>query len=575
MKRAAILIGVDKTGGLPKLNDASRGARRMEQWAIGQQMDPVVVITDEGGKPVAVSDITKAITQIVKKGTTEQLIVYFAGHGINVGFAERWLLTDAPEDSNAAVNLNGSAERAHHCGIPYVVFVSDACRTAAEGIQAQGVEGSIVFPNDPGAGPENAVDRFWACLVGNPAAEVRDPAVPASEYQAIYTGELLDALAGKKPQVTEADGDSAVIRPRPLKPFMRDAMAARLKNLNLQTKLIQVPDARITSDEQAWISRVAAGGRKGLGLRAPAVPIPDTPNLESISTSLFRSAVAARNLELQDVRADRVQGGQSLVKAATRAAQPFEAVHFEGDCGFRLRGARFAEAFSKGARVTVVGEELVRIEAIVRAAASVLLVFNNGNGVALPAIANFIAALSVEDGGLVDVAYEPSDKSYRWNDFVGRAEELRALRAIAASSTRSGVFRLEGDDAIALAQRMQYSKGVDPSLAVYAAYAYLDLRRRDRISDMSQFMRADLGARLFDVAMLAGQLDGKALRKDDDVVPFMPLLSQGWALISAYRIKLPAALDGIAGNLLPAVWTTLNPQGVSVVRDLIMRGEVQ
>ena len=351
MKRAAILIGVDKTGGLPKLNDAAKGARRMEQWALGQEMDPVIVLTDEGGKPVEARHILKAIKGIVDKGTIEQLFVYFAGHGTNLGFAERWLLTDAPDDPNAAVNLNGSAERAHYCGIPHVVFISDACRTAAPDIKAQGVVGSIVFPNDTGGGPEHSVDRFWACLVGNPAAEVRDPAVPASEYQAIYTGELLDALAGKRAEVTEAEGDGAVVRPKPLKRFMHSAMAQRLKNLNLHTKLIQVPDARITSDEGAWVSRVASGG-KGMGfLGSP--PVQGATYLESISSSLLRSAVAGRSLQVESILTRGVQGAQPLIDAASRSTQPFGPAHFETGCGFKLRGARFVEAVSKRSRAEV------------------------------------------------------------------------------------------------------------------------------------------------------------------------------------------------------------------------------
>jgi len=41
MKRAAIVIGVDKTGDLPRLKDATRGAQLMASWARGQGMEPV------------------------------------------------------------------------------------------------------------------------------------------------------------------------------------------------------------------------------------------------------------------------------------------------------------------------------------------------------------------------------------------------------------------------------------------------------------------------------------------------------------------------------------------------------
>lgn len=49
MKRAALLIGVDRTGELPVLKDAAAGARRMAEWARDQKMDHVELFTDGDG----------------------------------------------------------------------------------------------------------------------------------------------------------------------------------------------------------------------------------------------------------------------------------------------------------------------------------------------------------------------------------------------------------------------------------------------------------------------------------------------------------------------------------------------
>lgn len=78
--------------------------------------------------------------------TVQQLIVYFSGHGVNMSRGELWLLTGAPDDPNAAVNIARSVELARTCGIRHVAMVSDACRTAAEGIQAQSVRGPRSSP---------------------------------------------------------------------------------------------------------------------------------------------------------------------------------------------------------------------------------------------------------------------------------------------------------------------------------------------------------------------------------------------------------------------------------------------
>ena len=69
MSRATVLIGVNRTGGLPVLNDAASGARSMERWALSQGIPPrrVLVFTDEQG-PVEIGDIKRAIRSLVEGG---------------------------------------------------------------------------------------------------------------------------------------------------------------------------------------------------------------------------------------------------------------------------------------------------------------------------------------------------------------------------------------------------------------------------------------------------------------------------------------------------------------------------
>src|SRR5262245_20133312 len=109
MKRAAIFIGVDKAGDLPELNDAAEGARSMEQWAIKQGIEDVFTFTDhEPKKKVDVQGICDAIDTLLIRRNVEQLIIYFAGHGINRDYNEYWLLSDAPRWGHAAINVAGS-----------------------------------------------------------------------------------------------------------------------------------------------------------------------------------------------------------------------------------------------------------------------------------------------------------------------------------------------------------------------------------------------------------------------------------------------------------------------------------
>ena len=99
MRRAGVFIGVDRTGQLQTLNDAAAGAERMHQWALGQGMSDAsqaILLTDRGGKKVTPDMIFDAIKSVIDGPGVDQLLVYFAGHGVNINRSEHWLLSDAP-----------------------------------------------------------------------------------------------------------------------------------------------------------------------------------------------------------------------------------------------------------------------------------------------------------------------------------------------------------------------------------------------------------------------------------------------------------------------------------------------
>ena len=587
MKRAAVVIGVDKTGSLPKLNDAAAGAQRFAKWAQSQGMSPVKLITDQRTK-VTLQKIKDAVGEIVEKGVTDQLVIYFAGHGVNLRYSEYWLLSDAPKDTQAAVNVAGSSLLARYCGIPHVVFISDACRTASEGIQAQFVTGGEIFPNDGAGGLEQPVDQFFACTLGRPAHEVKDPTITSKEYKALYTSVLLDSLQGTPETVVDwVDATTGYVRPRKLKQHLYDEVTEEITRLGLQTKVIQVPDARITSDTDSWLAQLDKSTikpkRRTRGKRTKlAIP----PNPADLSQQLLGSVLVGggsggvddADLFPLPAVAPSFDPSAGVVPTADvlSTAAPFGPMHHETQCGFKIRGARFTSAFSTRAQVEAAdqaGEDL-RVGLPDRSTASVLLSLDTGASVVLPAIAGFLCGLTIEEGELVDVAYEPSDNSPRWHEFEQRAQEVRKLRAIASSSTRDGVFRLEQADALSLARQMQYAKGVDPALALYAAYAYQDLQQNDLIKTMCSFMYEDIGAVFFDLALLAGDLRNRQTGDDPSIMGFMPLLSQGWAQLSVYNVSLPPALEGMARYLLNSPWTMFNQEGSALIRNAIGQGVV-
>ena len=159
--------------------------------------------------------------------------------------------------------------------------------------------------------------------------------------------------------------------------------------------------------------------------------------------------------------------------------------------------------------------------------------------------------------------------------YTQRAAEVRVLRAVAATASRHGRFRLDPAEAEKVGRQMQYAKGVDPTLAVYAAYAYHDLQLIDRIREMSAYLAADVGISLFDLELLGRQLVGKSIDRDLKIVPFVPLLSQGWSLLRAHGVKLHPALQGIEQSLHDSLWTQFDARGVEKLERAMLSGEVR
>lgn len=160
--RAAVVIGVDKCGNLPVLRAAGSGARSVAEWLAGEEFEVKLFVDDQ--RPVTAKAIFDAIDGLLSKGTLQQLVIYFSGHGfITAPRSEVWMLSGAPHNPNEAVSLLESLELARETAIPSISFISDACRSTPDSLGAQRVQGSMIFPSksdSPVVRPE--VGRFRA-----------------------------------------------------------------------------------------------------------------------------------------------------------------------------------------------------------------------------------------------------------------------------------------------------------------------------------------------------------------------------------------------------------------------------
>ncbi|GAA1974540.1 hypothetical protein [Microbacterium pumilum] len=573
MERALVLIGVSKTGGgLAPLNAVEAGLDEMTEWAKRQKIRRIHRISDAGGTPVTAKAVHARIKKLCDLKTIDQLIVYFTGHGVTVGQEEYLLLSGAPTDLGEAIYVQGSAAAAALSPVGNIVLISDACRSDAEG-SFRNLRGAVIFPGYAGD-DEPKVDRLYAAPLGSAAYEVVDE---HGVSHPIYTESLVATLDGAHPQIVEPDEDPAfgIVRlRRGLQDILAEDVVNRLGALKVPLDISQRPKVWAVSD--STISRVAltaeivpggVGARPGGTVSAKGDPVVRLRDLMRGLAGLPAEAHVGRLGALNDlvVIADPRLAAQTLgdgvADPAARPGQnPFTAAHDRSPTGrIVVSGATVASAECDDADVLVSAGAITVEPARDTLAMDVVLRLDDDSGVILPSAASVTTVATFAGGELRDVAFV-GDPAAAVNI------DAQRLRGAVAARMRINDLWLTGDECDALLAAVLRPDGCDPTLALYTAYVLHDLKRRDDVRLVDDAVRAQWGFRLFDLAMLTGDLDGRTPTAEDEVHPATPLLQRGWSTVRIKGIDLGDGLDGIPAHLLPSIWTQVDGDGIEILR---------
>lgn len=589
--RAAVVIGVNKTGGLTPLRAAVSGARQVEEWLTGEGFEVTCLVDDPGA--LKIEPVKEAVKGYINRGTFEQLVIYFAGHGYLNGTAETWLLSGAPDDPNEAIGQTDSAELARSCGIRSIVFISDACRSNPPSLVAARVTGSSIFPNRQDNHVDVEVDRFFAVKPGDPALEMAFEEA-GTLYAGLFTEMLRRVHRDPDQSLTrtiKVDGTDTIVVPcRRLKEVLPELVneAAQERSILLKQK----PQLRLESGDDTFIGRAQftaapmsradhstgfsirvdrlggmLGGegagrglpRRPVGTAAPAPVAPERRYADFAYSSELSSAMGGEF----DAAVDRV-----LEADATG--------HFETEAGIQVTGAQVVWACGVGINADLIPTRdpaLVRLHGdvrrdVARTHGSVLVQFADGSGTVLAGLPGHIAAVTVENGGVVNVSYVPSNNSHLWAEYQYDRPLVERLRAVAAAAARKGVLAADRDDARRFGDLVRQAKKWDPTLGLYAALAYAEFGMKENAQSVLTYMREDLGVDMFDVALLAGRLAPDGL----GAVPFCPMLSQSWSFLGPRGIRPPAIVAKASNRRLPALWTTFDREGMALLRRAAEQG---
>ena len=561
MKKALIAIGVDRAGHFPALRGAASGAEQVGEWGREQGFE-TTVFSDADGKVVGPEEIFEAISKIVESRTCSQLVVFFSGHGVlRAPDCELWLLSEVGRNPNHAINVNGSISLARQCGIEHVVIISDACRSLAGTLQVSMVDGYRIFPAYRSNNTPPEVDVFYAALPGDPALEV--PADDANErHCGLLTECMLTALRGDVQTVietvmTEGGAPQQVVASRPLKQHLAHAIPQAAQRVSIA--LSQRPESRVESALPKFLATIehGAGGAAAEGPHSP----PD----------LTEPAAARGSLEWRQEHLMRPRWGKPLPKRVLntemrRLVAAMDNRETGMQTGFHVIGGEIALICEIGRdQKTWRGIDGPSIEIRGEAARTLYLRFKNGTSTLVAAMPGFVGTLIVEGGRIVTINYTPSAMRDPHNDYEYLGEELEMRRAYVAVAARQGSFRLpQATLAWDSARYLRLLKRMDPTLGIYAAYAYHQAGDLNGIRSIYRFMQADRQLIPFDVAMLA-MAGGRREQVILDYLPGVPMLSQGWSLLGEMKQLMPSFLLEAGRHLEPSLWTTFSKKGSAIL----------
>jgi hypothetical protein len=585
MSRLAICVGVDNPGGrLVPLRTAASSATKFGAWLKDKQdFDRVRVLADSPSKPVLVNEVADAVEELVNAGP-EQLLIYFSGHGVLNGQSEIWLLSRAGSRVTEAIDLTASREQARLVNVPNVVFISDACRTLPNDLLGSAVTGSPIFPV-PNTVPatEGEVDVFFAAPRTGPALEV--PIDGASnKYESLFTEMLLRAYVDPPEQITlrlacVGSAEQIVVPNRKLRPVL-------IQRVQLEAEKhfpgrAPTPVLRLESGETSYIGRAEftpPGGTTfrtvlpedlhadGRELLPPAGGQPAT--MPSAPTS-FSDRLAQ---ELQSEHGRSALRTQRAIEAGTGG--------FETRTGIEVSGARLVDAVATSGTFgpSVPGADgrarwHFRTEADADAPRSAAVIFEGG-GTIVTCLPNFVTSITVVEGRVVNVSFVPARNSPLWPRYEVQADEVNSLRARVATVARLGKLDIEPEAAAEFANTIRELKAYDPTLGLYAAYAYAEIGALKDIRSVRDYMRRDIGADLYDVALLATRGDPRGVGGPHTwpIAPSCPMLSQGWSYAAGYNVRWHPLIG--KATRLPSLWTTFDRASIDRIALAIRNGEL-
>lgn len=567
----AILIGINEVPHLQYLDTPSNYAIQMRNWARDQGYNTYLFVDQPEGEETGIcniAEIKKVIRKIIEDGT-DQLLVYFSGHGVEHTAAnDVWLLPDYQNDPDDCISISLNKALAYTSGIPHVIFISDSCRVPSDHKALKAASGSAILPNLDKLNPDTEVDVLYSTWPGQPAVDIKNN---DGTYRSIYSDHLLSCLNGNVPEVIKqiqnlAPGFPAVLSDE-LGRFLKKIVPTETAAAGAKR---QFPMSDVTSRDPLHLSKFDIG--------TPTVESAPEGNLPSVSPPGEHHEIQTVSSKLQELV--QISGANIDVKTREIVNNFRRAYNDEYDndfftspntfsreqTGLMVSGLLNPVVFSKRPlkfryRNFAIPQILDYDEAYnILDKDNIFIIGNPRTRIFYPVtiLDGFFTQVVFEKGKLLTVNYFPTT-GWRREQAHRRSGEIARRKATIIAAAKNGIFL--GDEEIAGFLRRY--KNLDPTFGLFAAYAYYQKGNFEGVRSIYHIMQDEPEPVLGDIKIL-GKLSGVNLENIEHFDVPIPMLTEGWS----YLKLLPEnPYSYLSTQLEPGLWTAINRTGLGYLRE--------
>lgn len=567
MIKHAILIGVNDIPGLPYLETPSRYAMEMEDWARSQGYHTSLFVDElKDGRPVggncSRTEILLAIRSFIKD--TDQLLVYFAGHGVehNAG-NDVWLLPGYQDDPSDCISLFLNKALAYSSGVSHVVFISDACRSPSGSEALRAASGSAIIPKLDRLNPSTEVDVLYSTWPGHISVDIRNE---QGEYQSIYSNCLLKCLNGQIPDVIQeikniTPGFPAVLSDE-LNRYLKKTVPVEMSSAGRKP---QYPMGDVASRDPRFLSSfsdtflVAESGEAALRYKDNAP--------ETVAPIKRFEAKYKFSMEI---------GGKKKINHVNKISK--EAVYYQSfftskgifkdrDTGLFVTGLAQPLVFSNHAedsdpftQKNFAIPQIVEYEDGENSYPKVFLIGKNKKRCyPVNILHGFYTHAVFDKGELRAVNYYPTRFDHKW-EANHYSQEIAERKTVIINAAKNGVFQGDED----MASYLRTFKSLDPILGLFAAYAYFQKGNYEGVKSVYRFMERDGLDHLIGDLRLLRKLSGPIAPITDPWEAPLPVLTEGWSYLKMLENN---PYDYLSTQLISGLWTSFNERGLNYLME--------